>query len=80
MAVPAVGPYQEDSVSTIALLLAGLLSAADAPARGPAAADAPFGVAIGPAIRIGVPSLGPPRPADAQERKQVFEFYIGFFR
>jgi hypothetical protein len=61
---------------TTAALLTGLLSAPHPPAEGPAA---PPRAAVGHGIRVAVPPLGPARPADKQDRQQVFSFYVGLF-
>jgi hypothetical protein len=46
----------------------------------PASEDRDYRVAIGPGLRVVVPSLGNrPVPVAANQR-QIFEFYMGFFR
>jgi hypothetical protein len=64
---------------TTTVLLAGLLSATEPPAKGPAAPTVALRVEVGPGIRVALPPLGQAAPADRLAQQQVFAFYVGLF-
>jgi hypothetical protein len=68
---------------TTVALLAGLLTASDAPAQAPATPVAQWRVEAGYGVRIAVPPLGPAGPVEKlteRQMQQVFAFYVGFAR